>query len=145
MKLKTTICKIIPALLLAITCFGSTCSAAEIEPYGNRNFDILLTQDGIGEDPISPRETKDDDEQKFYVTITSSNSARGRLTAEIYQIDHHNFRSNKISMSSAAGTSATGTYKSSQPAYAGQQYFLYMDYTSNVNNADIHVKGRFCP
>lgn len=95
-------------MVVCLMLFGITSSAAEIVPFGNQNFDILLTKNGIGEDPISPRETKDDNEQKYYVTITSSNSSRGRLTAEVYQVDNQAFRSNKVSMSSAAGTSVTG-------------------------------------
>ena len=107
---------------------------------GYTPFDVTVTKGTDGPDPLSPRYTKEDEEQRFYVTPTYF-SGYGSICAYSIALDDSVFGMPREIKSTELNVTKSNSYNTY--ASSGKPYYMRTYWWSGSNT--LNVRGRFTP
>lgn len=133
--------QIISKIVLTLAIFG--CLGSGVAQAGNISLDVTASNiSGVAsKDPYSRKEAKGDDEQNFYIKLTSLTNGPS-LNFTSYSSDHV-----RVSTALTYPNRPLGATKSHKydlgTAKRGHQYYVYA--SAPMNYANVHGKGTYCP
>lgn len=126
--------------LLMTMCLVTLLGIGTTSYAGYTLFDVTVKQGTDGPDPLSPRYTKEDNEQRFYVTPTYF-SAYGSVCAYSIPLDDSNFGLPREIKSTELNVTKSNPYNGYAPS--GKPYYMRTYWWSGSNT--LNVRGRFTP
>ena len=133
--------KIISKIALAFAIFG--CLGSGVARAGNISLDVTASDiSGVAsKDPYSRKEAKGDNDQKFYIKLTSLTNGPS-LNFTSYSSDHVRVSTALTYPGHPLGTTKSHNYDLVE-AKRGHQYYVYA--SAPMNYANVHGKGNYCP
>ena len=133
--------KIISKIALAFAIFG--CLGSGVARAGNISLDVTASNiSGVAsKDPYSRKEAKGDNDQKFYIKLTSLTNGPS-LNFTSYSSDHVRVSTALTYPGHPLGTTKSHNYDLVE-AKRGHQYYVYA--SAPMNYANVHGKGNYCP
>ena len=110
---------------------------------GNISLDVTASNiSGVAsKDPYSRKEAKGDNDQKFYIKLTSLTNGPS-LNFTSYSSDHVRVSTALTYPGHPLGTTKSHNYDLVE-AKRGHQYYVYA--SAPMNYANVHGKGNYCP
>ena len=109
------------------------------------NISLDVTASNISgvasKDPYSRKEAKGDNDQKFYIKLTSVTNGQS-LNFTSYSSDHVRVSTALTYPGHPLGTTKSHNYDLVE-AKRGHQYYVYA--SAPMNYANVHGKGNYCP
>ena len=122
---------------------NSAAYVSEIVRAGNISLDVTASNiSGVAsKDPYSRKEAKGDNDQKFYIKLTSLTNGPS-LNFTSYSSDHLRVSTALTYPGHPLGTTKSHNYDLVE-AKRGHQYYVYA--SAPMNYANVHGKGNYCP